>query len=163
MLRGPGDWATVHDRARLVDGRLQLAGRAGDIVATGGHKVSLPEVEHAFDTMPGLGAVCAVALPDPRLGTVVALVIEGSFGRSSPAREEGSSAGILPNVSSPPDGLASVVPLKAELQAWARHRLAPQSVPRRWYMLERIPRTAGGKIRRPATISLIEQGEGIRL
>ncbi|KJL29053.1 fatty acid--CoA ligase family protein [Microbacterium azadirachtae] len=133
-LRGPDGWATVHDLARIVDGRLQLAGRAGDVVATGGHKVSLPEVERAFDTMPGLGTACAVALPDPRLGNVVALVIEG-----------GSA------------------PSKAELQAWARARLAPQFVPRRWYLLDRLPRTAGGKIRRPATAALLADGEGIRL
>lgn len=134
VLRGPGGWATVHDMGRMTQGRLQLAGRAGDIVATGGHKVSLPEVERAFDGMPGLGAVCAIALPDPRLGAVVALVVEGAS-----------------------------TPSKADLQAWARDRLAPQFVPRRWYRLDRIPRTAGGKIRRPETTALIERGEGIRL
>ncbi|WP_336629598.1 MULTISPECIES: class I adenylate-forming enzyme family protein [unclassified Microbacterium] len=134
VLRGPDGWATVHDMGRMTEGRLQLAGRAGDIVATGGHKVSLPEVERAFDGMPGLGAVCAIALPDPRLGAVVALVVEGAS-----------------------------TPSKADLQAWARDRLAPQFVPRRWYRLDRIPRTAGGKIRRPETTALIERGEGIRL
>lgn len=137
VLRGADGWATVHDVGRMVDGRLQLAGRAGDIALTGGHKVSLPEVERAFDAMPGLGAVCAVALPDARLGSIVALVVE--------------------------DGPASAVPMKADLQAWARDRLAPQFVPRRWYRVPRIPRTAGGKIRRPATAALIERGEGIRL
>lgn len=141
VLRGPDGWATVHDVGRIVDGRLQLAGRAGDIVATGGHKVSLPEVERAFDGMPGVGAVCAVALPDPRLGSVVALVIE------SPVAE--------PAEATTPD--------KRTLQAWARARLAPQFVPRRWYLLDQLPRTAGGKIRRPATTELIARGEGIRL
>ncbi|WP_251438558.1 class I adenylate-forming enzyme family protein [Microbacterium sp. USTB-Y] len=134
VLRGPDGWATVHDMGRMTEGRLQLAGRAGDIVATGGHKVSLPEIERAFDGMPGLGAVCAIALPDPRLGAVVALVVEGAS-----------------------------TPSKADLQAWARDRLAPQFVPRRWYRLDRIPRTAGGKIRRPETTALIERGEGVRL
>ncbi|MGN8025154.1 class I adenylate-forming enzyme family protein [Microbacterium sp. 22242] len=128
VLRGEGGWATVHDVARIVEGRLQLAGRAGDIVATGGHKVSLPEVERAFAGFPGIGAVCAVALPDPRLGSVVALVVEEA--------DPGAAA-------------------KAELQEWARARLAPQFVPRRWYLAERLPRTAGGKIRRSATAALV--------
>ncbi|GAA4785877.1 class I adenylate-forming enzyme family protein [Microbacterium gilvum] len=75
VLRGPDGWATVHDQARIVDGRLALAGRAGDIVATGGHKVSLADVERAFDGMAG--AVCAIALPHETLGSVVALVVEG--------------------------------------------------------------------------------------
>ena len=85
----------------------------------------------------GLGAVCAVPLPDPRLGSGVALVIEGSGSASLPA--------------------------KAELQAWARAHLAPQFVPRRWYRVERLPRTAGGKIRRPATAALVQAGEAVRL
>ncbi|PRB07690.1 class I adenylate-forming enzyme family protein [Microbacterium sp. MYb64] len=136
VLRGPDGWATVHDMGRLAGGRLQLAGRAGDIVATGGHKVSLPEVDRAFTAMPGLGAVCAVALPDARLGAVVALVVE--------------------------DGPDAPAP-KADLQAWARERLAPQFVPRRWYRVPRLPRTAGGKIRRPATAALVESGEAVRL
>ena len=112
-------------------GRLDLAGRAGDIVVTGGHKVSLPEVERAFDGMPGLGAICAVALPHSRLGAVVALVIEGD------------------------DGLS-----KEELVAHARAALAPQFVPRQWYRVAQLPRTVGGKIRRPATAELVGRGDG---
>src|SRR5699024_9549056 len=50
VLRGPDGWASVDDQGRIVNGLLQLAGRAGDIAVTGGHKVSLPEVERAFDT-----------------------------------------------------------------------------------------------------------------
>ncbi|UJP08757.1 long-chain fatty acid--CoA ligase [Microbacterium sp. KUDC0406] len=123
-LVGPDGWATVHDQARVEVGRLALLGRAGDIAVTGGHKVSLPEVERAFDGMPGLGAVCAVSLPHPRLGAVVALVVE------SPA------------------------PSKDALRAWARKRLAPQFVPRRWYVVPVLSRTAGGKIRRGATAEL---------
>lgn len=136
VLRGPDGWATVHDVGRMVQGRLQLAGRAGDIVATGGHKVSLPDVDRAFDAMPGLGAVCAVAVPDARLGALVVLVIEDA----------------------PRTPLA-----KADLQAWARERLAPQFVPRRWYRVPRLPRTAGGKIRRAAAAALVESGEAVRL
>nr|WP_274636584.1 AMP-binding protein [Microbacterium bovistercoris] len=132
-LKDPSGWATVHDQGRLVDGRLQLVGRAGDITVTGGHKVALTEVERAFDGMPGLGAVCAVALADRGLGSVVALVVEG-------------------------DG-----PGKDELIAWARERLAPQFVPRRWYRIEALPRTVGGKIRRPATTELVDDGLAARL
>ena len=115
VLRGDDDWATVHDVARLVDGRLQLAGRAGDVVATGGHKVSLPEVERAFAGLPGIGAVCAVALPDPRLGSVVALVIEpvgsgsgrGDLRRRTPPPEEDPAVSLLPSASSPPESASA--------------------------------------------------------
>jgi long-chain acyl-CoA synthetase len=133
MLKGPDGWATVHDQGRLVDGALVLAGRAGDVAVTGGHKVTLPDVERAFEGMPHLGAVCAIALPHERLGTVVALVIEGE------------------------------APGKGELLTRAREKLAPQFVPRRWYQVERLPRTVGGKIRRTATTELVARGEAVRL
>ncbi|WFR82738.1 fatty acid--CoA ligase family protein [Arthrobacter sp. Y-9] len=134
VLRQPDGWATVHDQARHVGERIELLGRSGDIVVSGGHKIALPEVERAFEDMPGLGAVCAVAVPDARLGSVVALVLEGEH-----------------------------APGKEALQAWARERLAPQFVPRRWYLAPRLPRTVGGKIRRPATAELLDGDAAVRL
>jgi acyl-CoA synthetase (AMP-forming)/AMP-acid ligase II len=122
-------WASVHDQGRLITGRLQLAGRAGDIAVTGGHKVSLTEVERAFEGMPGLGSVCAVALPNAELGQVVALVVEGD------------------------------APEKSTLMDFARSRLAPQFVPLRWYSVPRLERTVGGKVRRGAVTSQIHSGQ----
>ncbi|MGP5165161.1 class I adenylate-forming enzyme family protein [Arthrobacter rhombi] len=133
LLQGADGWATVNDHGRLVDGALVLEGRAGDVAITGGHKVSLPGVERAFDGMPQLGAVCAVAVAHERLGTVVALVIEGE------------------------------APEKTELLARARRELAPQFVPRRWFRMEQLPRTVGGKIRRPAVADVVAHGEAVRL
>ena len=131
-LVGPDGFATVADQGRMVDGRLSLSGRAGDIVVTGGHKVSLPEVERAFETVEGLGEVCAVGVPSAQLGTVVALVIEGG------------------------------APPKAELLAHARAHLAPQFVPGRWYSVPQLPRTVGGKIRRGETTELVQAaGTGV--
>ncbi|MGO2025001.1 class I adenylate-forming enzyme family protein [Brevibacterium aurantiacum] len=141
-LQGPDGWASVGDQGRIENGLLQLAGRAGDLAITGGHKVSLPEVERAFegfneasgrDGAGRLGEVCAIAVPDDSLGSIVALVIEGS----------GAD--------------------KAALLAHARARLAPQFVPRRFFALERLPRTVGGKIRRAETVDLIMSGQGTRL
>lgn len=136
VLRGADGWATVHDQARFVDGRLQLLGRAGDMVVTGGHKVSLPEVERAFAGAPGLAAAVAVALPHDALGSVVALVVE-------------------------PDGDAT--PDREALAALAAERLAPQFVPRRWYALHRLPRTVGGKVRRGETAERVADGTAVRL
>ncbi|TGD12889.1 class I adenylate-forming enzyme family protein [Brevibacterium sp. S111] len=143
QLQGPDGWASVGDQGRIEGGLLQLAGRAGDIAITGGHKVSLPEVERAFETCPRLGEACAIALPDDSLGSIVALVIE-----------TGSATGA---------GLAPSVPGKAALLAHARARLAPQFVPRRFYLIDRLPRTVGGKIRRTEATELITNGQGQRL
>ena len=138
VLRGADGWATVDDQGRIENGRLQLAGRAGDIAITGGHKVSLPEVERAFETYDNLGEVCAIALEDPALGSLIALVIEAGAGTH--------------------EGLG-----KTELLDHARARLAPQFVPRRIYRLQHLPRTVGGKIRRAETVDLIMDGQGQRL
>lgn len=132
QLRDADGWATVHDQARLVNGRLQLVGRQGDIAITGGHKVALPEVERAFDDLPGLGAVCAIAEPHPVLGTIVGLVVETDIDRQ-------------------------------RLREWAKEHLAPQFVPVRWYRLDPLPRTVGGKIRRGETLERVTRGEAARL
>ncbi|WGP06312.1 fatty acid--CoA ligase family protein [Bacillus subtilis] len=153
QLRRPDGWATVGDQGRIENGLLQLAGRAGDIAITGGHKVSLPEVERAFEEFDRgdrrsergrLGEVCAIALPDDGLGSIVALVIE-----------PGSASDGGPGNSGMPD--------KAALIDRARAELAPQFVPRRFYVLDRLPRTVGGKIRRHETVDLVMSGKAQRL
>ncbi len=125
VLSDADGWATVHDQGFLQDRIFTFVGRRGDVVATGGHKVALTEVEQVFDGMPGLGAACAIAQSHPRLGVVVGLVVEGDS------------------------------PSKRELQRWAAERLPAGSVPRRWYAVARLPRTGGGKVRRDETVLLV--------
>ncbi|MBL3686035.1 long-chain fatty acid--CoA ligase [Leucobacter zeae] len=148
-LRGPDGWATVHDQGRIAGGALELVGRAGDIAITGGHKVALTEVERAFDGLPGVAAVCAVALPHDRLGSVVALAIEpagpGSTSDTAPAGDSVRAG----------DRGGAEVPDRAALVEYATERLAPQFVPRRWYRVGRLPRTVGGKVRRGAVAEML--------
>ena len=136
QLRDAAGWATVHDQARIAHGLLHLIGRAGDVAVTGGHKVSLPEVERAFAGVSGIAEACAVALPHPSLGSIVALVVEGD---------------------------AQSVPDRAELAALAAARLAPQFIPRRWYRLDRLPRTVGGKVRRAEAGAIVAAGDAVQL
>lgn len=145
-LQGEGGWATVHDQGRLIGRQLELVGRAGDIVVSGGHKIALTEVERAYEDLPGTPAVCAVALPAPRLGSVVALVLEHP--RDNDPSGTAASGGAL---------------TKDALLAHGRARLAPQFVPRRFYLTGTLPRTVGGKIRRSAVAELLARGEGTRL
>lgn len=123
-------WASVHDQGHLRGRDFTFVGRRGDVVTTGGHTVALDEVERAFDGMPQLGAVCAIAEAQPALGVRIALVVEGE------------------------------APPQTELRAWAGDRLAPASVPRRWYALPELPRTSGGKVRRAAVAELIAGEQG---
>ncbi|MGY3128560.1 long-chain acyl-CoA synthetase [Agrococcus sp. UYP33] len=131
-----GGWSSVHDLAALADGTIELAGRAGDIAVSGGHKVSLPQVERALATVPGCESCCAVALPDAALGSIVAVVVEGD---------------------------RDAVPPKPQMQQALRQLLAPQFLPHRYYRAAALPRTAGGKIRRVAVADLIADGIAERL
>lgn len=123
-------WASVHDQGRLRGRDFAFVGRYGDVVTTGGHTIALDEVQRAFEGMPGLGACCAIAQQDDRLGTRIALVVEGE------------------------------APTTAELRRWARDRLVPASIPRRWCAVPEFPRTAGGKVRRDAVAELVTRGGG---
>ena len=66
-ITGEDGWASVNDQAFLADDIINIAGRAGDIAVSGGHKVSLPQVEWALASVPGCESCCAVALPDAAL------------------------------------------------------------------------------------------------
>ncbi|GAA4509311.1 AMP-binding protein [Brevibacterium yomogidense] len=165
VLVGSDGWATVHDQGRLVDGQLELVGRAGDIAVTGGHKVALTEVERAFDGFPRLTAVCAVAVPDASLGSAVALVVEGEAAPGV-ARDGGGASAEVGGASTEAGRAAAGAAGGATKEALRRHaerRLAPQFVPRRWYRVARLPRTVGGKIRREATAELVVDGKAERL
>lgn len=147
-ITGPDGWSSVDDLASLVDGVVVLAGRAGDIAVTGGHKVSLTQVERALATVPGCEQCCAIALSDAVLGSVVAAVVEDDAG-------DGADAGA--------DAGARAVPGKAAMQTALRQLLPEQFVPRRYFRTKALPRTAGGKIRRGEVTALVERGEAERL
>ena len=71
---GEDRFATVGDRGRLVDGRLQVLGR-DDVVLTGGTTVHVADVEGLLRTR-ATGALAVTGIPHPRLGAVVAIALE---------------------------------------------------------------------------------------
>jgi O-succinylbenzoic acid--CoA ligase len=70
------------DLGRWVDGRLEVVGRADDVIVTGGEKVAPAAVERVLVAQPGVRAACVVGLPDAEWGAVVAaaLVVEPTVG-----------------------------------------------------------------------------------
>lgn len=58
-----------------ADGRLTLAGRASDLIISGGYNVYPKEVELVLDQAPGVDESAVVGLPDPDLGEAVVAVI----------------------------------------------------------------------------------------
>ncbi|OFT23229.1 class I adenylate-forming enzyme family protein [Arthrobacter sp. HMSC08H08] len=148
-------WTSVGDqgRVRIVDGRqqVQVVGRAGDIINTGGHKVALPEVTRAYADLTVDGQAfdaVAVGLPDATLGTVLALAVEDP-GQSTEG-PGGGGARVNPRLT------------KAALREWGRARLAPQFVPAQYYVVSRIPRTVGGKVKTAELAELLRSGATAR-
>jgi len=66
------------DLGRLTpDGRLEVLGRADDVIVTGGEKVAPARVERALLDQPGVREACVVGLPDPEWGARVVAAVVG--------------------------------------------------------------------------------------
>ncbi|MFI0405366.1 class I adenylate-forming enzyme family protein [Actinomadura sp. 3N508] len=126
-----GGWFRTGDVGRIdADGYLYLVDRLKDVIITGGENVSSREVEDVLRTVPGVGDVAVVGLPDPRWGQSVCAVIV-------------------------PDG---VQPDGAELIGACRARLAGFKAPRRIEFADALPRTGTGKIRKSALRARLSEG-----
>jgi O-succinylbenzoic acid--CoA ligase len=118
----PDGWYRTGDLGRFdpsAGGRLRVVDRLGDVVNTGGVKVSPTEVERVLAGHPAVADVCVAGRPDPDWGQrVVAFVV--------------------PAVPTDPPDLAA-------LRAFARGQLAAAKLPREVVVVAAIPRTGGGK------------------
>jgi crotonobetaine/carnitine-CoA ligase len=118
-----GTWFSTGDLlATNADATLHFVGRVDDVIKVAGENVSLTEVEAAVAEAPGVLEAAVIARPDPVRDVVpVAYVV---------ARD--------PTAPPHPD----------ELTAWAEQNLAPAARPRAWTLIDELPRTSVGKIRR---------------
>jgi malonyl-CoA/methylmalonyl-CoA synthetase len=120
-------WFRTGDVAVVEDGYYRLLGRRSvDIIKTGGFKVSALEIEEVLREHPAIAECAVVGIDDEEWGERVCLAVE--------------AAGDLP-------------PL-AELQAWARQRLAPYKLPRDLRLVDSLPRNAMGKVVKPEVARL---------
>jgi O-succinylbenzoic acid--CoA ligase len=115
-------WYRTGDLGRFdpgAGGRLWVVDRLGDVVNSGGVKVSPTEVERVLARHPAVADVCVAGRPDPEWGQrVVAFVVAATPG-------------------SPPS--------LADLRTFARDQLPAAKLPREVVVLPAIPRTPGGK------------------
>ncbi|HEX2300790.1 MAG TPA: AMP-binding protein, partial [Pseudonocardiaceae bacterium] len=110
-------------------GRLQVLGRADDVVVTGGLNVAPAEVEAVLTGMPGVAAACVVGLPDPKWGErVTAVVVPVDPGR-------------------PPDPGA--------LRAAARRLLTGAQTPKEIVLFDALPLRGVGKPDRSAVRAML--------
>jgi long-chain acyl-CoA synthetase len=129
-----GDAFTVGDLGHLdEDGRLFLDGRPGDLVITGGVNVYPAEVERALLELPGIAEAVVFGVPDEDWGErLVAAVVAW------------------------PDAQLDGGQLRQELTT----RVSPAKVPKRVVVVDELPRTPTGKVRRAggALAALLDPG-----
>jgi crotonobetaine/carnitine-CoA ligase len=104
------------------NGALRFVGRRDDVIKVSGENVSLTEVEATIAQAPGV-LECAV------------------LGRPDPVRDTVPVAYVVPRDAEHP-------PAIGDLAEWSERNLAAAARPRDWHLIEALPRTSVGKVRR---------------
>lgn len=121
------EWFLTGDLAAVdAGGNWRFVGRVDDVVKVAGENVSLTEVEAVLAQTPGVLEVAVIAIPD-----AVRDVIPVAY--------------VVPKDPSGP-------PTEEALTAWSQTNLAPAARPRHWHIIDELPRTSVGKIRRSAIV-----------
>lgn len=119
-------WLRTGDLMRRdADGYYYLMSRRRDLIKSGGENVFVSEVEDAVRTHPGVADCLVFAVPDDRLGEMVAVAVEPCAG--------------------------AAVDLDA-VQETCRGRLSRFKVPRHLYLLDSLGRDWSGKLDKPAIV-----------
>jgi len=128
-------WLHTPDLGRFDnDGRLEVVGRADEVVVTGGVNVPLPAVESRLEAMPELAHVAVTSRPDPEWGvSVVAVVV---------VRETRAAA--APSLGALRDFVAAEHP-----RSWA---------PREMVTVDALPMLPSGKVDRARLPALLTSG-----
>ncbi|WP_129669552.1 AMP-binding protein [Phytoactinopolyspora endophytica] len=157
-------WATVGDLAELPPpmimntnrsystvsvhdhGSIQLRGRGDGAILTGGATVVPEDVEAVLAAVPGVAGVVVVGMPHEQLGAVVTAVVEVADIERGAAGDDAENDGADGGDTSM-DGTPVT---RALLESVARRELSLAQRPRRWFEIDRMPRTAVGKPARAA-------------
>jgi O-succinylbenzoic acid--CoA ligase len=124
-----GGWFHTSDRGWIApSGKLEVLGRMDDVIVTGGEKVSAGEVENLLKQHQHVSDAAVVGLDDPEWGQIVA-------------------AAVVPSGARP--GLE-------ELRTWIRGLAADHMAPKRLVLVDDLPRSEAGKLRRTALRELFE-------
>ena len=106
---------------RDADGYLWYQGRSDDMIVSSGYNISPAEIEHALEQHPDVVECAAVGKPDSERGMVVHAAV---------VCRDGATAGI------------------ADLQDFMKQQMAPYKYARSIEFVDRLPRTATGKVQR---------------
>ncbi len=128
---GPGRFLSGDLGVRDSSGRVTLTGRVGESLNVAGKKVHPEEVRRVLEEIPGVSRAVVAGLPDAHRGQLVAAVVEVERG--------------------------ATLTVHAVL-AGCRARLAPHKVPRRVVLVDELPLSERGKVRKDAVMELLVGG-----
>jgi acyl-CoA synthetase (AMP-forming)/AMP-acid ligase II len=128
-----GGWFRTGDLAReRPDGRIELVGRAKDLILRAGNKISPLELERVFAEHRDVAAVLATGAPDGAKGEAIHLLV---------VPREGAELE------------------RQRLVDWARERLDRYKLPDHVHVATELPLGRSGKADRGALRRLLEAGK----
>jgi long-chain acyl-CoA synthetase len=121
----------TRDLAQMdAEGYVWIVGRKDDVIKSGAYRISPQEIEEVLAEQPGVAQVAVVGAPDEFLGEApVAFVVR--------------------------DGTALT---EEEILQAAQQRLPRYKSVRRVYLVEELPRTTSGKVKRAELRDMLRQG-----
>jgi len=118
-----GEWLKTGDLGRKdEDGYFWFAGRADDLIESGGYRIGPGEIEECLMTHKAVAMVCVLGVPDPVRGQIV-------------------KAFIVPH-----PGFKADLALEESIREHVKGKLEAHAYPRAIQFLEEMPMTKTGKI-----------------
>jgi fatty-acyl-CoA synthase len=115
-------WLYTGDLARgRDDGSYRIVGRSKELIIRGGENIYPPEVEEFLHRHPAVAEVAVIGLPDARYGEVVAAWVVAKSGAALTAQD---------------------------LREFARGKIAHYKIPHYLEIVDQLPRTVTGKVRK---------------
>lgn len=115
-------WLPTGDLGEFADGRLTVYGRRSDLIISGGENIWPEPVERAIASRPDVADVAIAGLPDDEWGSVVTAFVVPADAAATPSLDD--------------------------LKATVRAQLPAFCAPRRLVVVDRLPRTTLGKLKR---------------
>jgi fatty-acyl-CoA synthase len=116
---------------RAEDGCITIVGRSKDMIISGGENIYPAEIENQLVTLPGVAESAVIGLPDARWGEVPVVVLVRS--------DSGEGQGLTADA------------VLQHLQT----RIARFKLPRRVVFVQTLPKSALGKVQKPALLQLL--------
>lgn len=111
-------WVRTGDLARQdADGYVYIVGRKKDMIITGGENVYPLEIEHWLEAHPAIDEAAVIGLPDEKWGEAVAAFV-----------------------------VTKMVLTAEELEDYCKQQLTRYKVPKRFFFVSELPKTAVGKV-----------------